>query len=753
MHLLFKKLKARLPLNSVTVAKIIIVLLCVFVVMTVLDKLALITLSDKAYIAIATTALMSVVLMYLRTNSTWLAVVDNDIHSGIPLLTLNNQGHILASNTQAQAIFNHTDINHQPLDALLTLQQFTPSGTQRINWATLKQLHHSSALNHSRISYKKVNYQPILVALELGHFLLALISIEREARLASELEAEKELLEVTLSSIGDGVICTDTEGKITYINPVSEAILARLNEEVVGKPFDEVMAMYNEESKALISDFPRLCLEKGHTICLPELTSITNHLGLTFAIQDSFSPIFAKDGGFLGTVMVFQDVTESRIMAKKLSHLAHHDPLTGLPNRLLLQDRLVQACKRGKRAGHQFALIFLDINKFKKINDTFGHDYGDLLLKEVASRLTDKLRACDTVARMGGDEFVLLIDSIKDKRHVRKVVSKVLERVNGQYTLQQVNLKATVSAGIALYPDDGQDTEALLKHADTAMYRAKKSQQHAWQFYNAELVQTSEQHTLQEQALRVAVEQNEFIPYFQPVLDAYNRKVVKLEVLARWQQPNQLNSASRFMAMAEQTALINEIGSQVRAKALECAKEWLQQHNNLIITFNLSLAELLDSQCQSDFCDLLQHHQIAANQVEIEIQERDLITLLDKSATQLKKWQTSGVKIAIDHFGVAAASMDYLSCLIVDTIKISPLFLAQQQDHDNDLPKLIASMAKSLNVECVAVGVESELQAKSLCFKGCHMLQGEHLFAPMSAAETEQLLATNTVVAKRKHLN
>lgn len=213
--------------------------------MAVLDKLALITLSDKAYIAIATTALLVVVLMYLLTNSTWSAVVDHDTHSGIPLLTLNNQGQILASNTQAQAIFNHTDINHQPLDALLTLQQFTPSGTQRINWTTLKQLHHSSALNHSRISYKKVNYQPILVALEQGHFLLALNSIEREARLASELEAEKELLEVTLSSIGDGVICTDTEGKITYINPVSEAILARLNEEVVGKPFDEVMAMYN----------------------------------------------------------------------------------------------------------------------------------------------------------------------------------------------------------------------------------------------------------------------------------------------------------------------------------------------------------------------------------------------------------------------------------------------------------------------------------------------------------------------------
>ncbi|WP_249122336.1 MULTISPECIES: EAL domain-containing protein [Pseudoalteromonas] len=722
--------------------------------MLMADKLGLFLLLPITFIAISALVFLFVALLWWQVQDTKKIMVDDG--SSVPQMVLDSDGVILQANEQMQSILGvGSSVIGLKLENLIAvsgnIHSEGKSGAISMFEALVMQSYGNCTTKHSGKVITPVAL-PIKVADTVTGYLCYFNTSSRENRLAQALEEEKELLEVTLSSIGDGVICTDVNGVITYINPVTEAILAMLNEEVVGRRFDDVMSMYHEETKASVNKFPELCLKQGHTICLPELTSITNHLGLTFAIQDSFSPIIAKDGSYLGTVMVFQDVTESRLMAKKMNHLAHHDALTGLPNRLLLHDRLVQACKRAKRMSHQFALVFIDVNKFKKINDSLGHDYGDLLLKEIASRLTQQIRGCDTVARMGGDEFVLLIDGIQDKKYVRKVVSKVLSSVNGQYCLRQVSLKATVSAGVAIYPDDGDNTEALLKHADTAMYRAKKATQTEFQFYNARLDHESEQRLVQESRIIQGLDNREFIPYYQPIVDAHTRKIKKLEVLARWQQDEQLLVPEDFFEAACDGDLMVEIGQQLRTQAFQAMKTWFYEYDNLVVSFNFSLAELTNKTVIKNFMEQAAQHQLPSRQIEIEIKEVDLIELLDKAPEVMAELEQTGMRISIDHFGVGHTSMLYLQKLTFETIKIPPAFLATPQSvaSQNDIAKLIVQMAKSLDVECVAVGVETALQAKSLNLNGCHLIQGNHLFAPATESEITPILSIHMSVERRR---
>ncbi|MEJ6472863.1 EAL domain-containing protein [Pseudoalteromonas piscicida] len=719
------------------------------------DKAGLFVLSSYLFYALALTVFgLTCSLLWRRVDAK--ETIEIVSGSTVPQIMLTREGVITKANNAACAMLDiGGKITGVKLESLLQvsgkIEEVNHGEGADFLPALVSQNYASCILKHSGDAVTPI-LVPIVASDEVREYLCFFTSNNRENQLAQALEEEKELLEVTLSSIGDGVICTDVDGIITYINPVTEAILAMLNEEVVGRKFDDVMSMYHEETKASVSQFPELCLKQGHTICLPELTSITNHLGLTFAIQDSFSPIIAKDGSYLGTVMVFQDVTESRLMAKKMNHLAHHDALTGLPNRLLLHDRLVQACKRAKRMNHQFALVFIDVNKFKKINDSLGHDYGDLLLKEIASRLTKQIRGCDTVARMGGDEFVLLIDGIQDKKYVRKVISKVLGKINGQYSLRQVSLKASVSAGVAIFPDDGDNTEALLKHADTAMYRAKKALQTEFQFYNARLDHESEQRFKQESRMFEGIEKQEFIPFYQPIVDAHTRKIRKLEVLARWQQDEKLLLPETFFEVAYDSDLIIEIGQQIRRQALLAAKAWCHEYQNLVITFNFSIAELTNKTVMKNFIEQISHHQIAYRQIEVEIKEADLIDLLEATPMVITELEQTGIRVSIDHFGVGHTSMFYLQKLVFETIKIPPAFLATPQSviSQNDIAKMIVQMAKSLDVECVAVGVETALQAKSLNLNGCHLIQGNHLFSPLPEADISTLLNTHMSVERRR---
>ncbi len=487
--------------------------------------------------------------------------------------------------------------------------------------------------------------------------------ISEQIKLAEVLEQEKELLEVTLSSIGDGVICTDVDSKVTYMNPVAEAVLAKLTREVKGLPFDEVMPLYNEDTKQPIRGLTDYCIKHNQLMGLPELTCVRNHLKLEFAIQDSISPIYLKNGEIVGAVMVFQDVTESRLMSRKLSHLAHHDVLTGLPNRLLLQDRLAQFCKRAKREEHYFAVVFIDLDKFKKINDSLGHAVGDSLLKKVAKRLTNSIRSCDTVSRMGGDEFVLLLDAVRDKKQVGKVVEKILESVSGCYELDQVQVELAVSAGVAIYPEDGDSAESLMKHADTAMYRAKKVARSNYQFYSVELDQDAEFKIEQESAIATGIKESEFIPYYQPVVNAQSFVLEKLEMLARWDHDGELSGPHEFIAIAEEANLIDKVCEQLLEKAFRDFSAWLQKMPSLILSVNISVLQLIEPKFIAIFLHSLKQFNIPPTNIEIEITESSLVSNLDAMKQTLLDIKSHGIRVAIDDFGTGYSSLSYLNTL------------------------------------------------------------------------------------------
>lgn len=579
--------------------------------------------------------------------------------------------------------------------------------------------------------------------------------ISERKKLAEELSSEKELLEVTLSSIGDGVICTDVNSNVTYMNPVAEAITAKLTSEVVGQPFQDVMQLFNEDTLQPIENLTHYCMRKNQTIGLPDLTCVKNHLGLTFAIQDSISPIYGKHGQILGSVMVFQDVTESRVMSRKMNHLAHHDALTGLPNRLLLQDRLIQACKRAQRCKHQFALVFIDLDKFKKINDSLGHDYGDLLLKQVAERLAGCVRACDTISRMGGDEFVLLLDAIEDKRHVRKVIKKVLTSTAGDYELKGIQFAVSLSAGIAIYPDDGDNAEILMKHADTAMYRAKKVSKTDFQFYSTKLDHEAEMRVEVEAAISKGIEHQEFTPYYQPIVNAKNFELEKLEMLARWQQRDQLVTPPHFIAIAEDANVISTLSYQLLHQALPQFAKWLIDKPSLILSINISVQQLCETHFIHELVDLARQYGVPTPNLEIEITESSLVSNIDRMQKIFDTLQEKGFKVSIDDFGTGFSSLNYLKHLAFDTLKVDPSFVDDLTGAKNngELAIVIVNMAKSLQVNCVAEGVENAIQAKTLASCGCDQLQGHFFSKPIDAVAMTDLIRRGQVFSSTEHIN
>ncbi|TLX48110.1 hypothetical protein C1E24_04745 [Pseudoalteromonas phenolica] len=574
--------------------------------------------------------------------------------------------------------------------------------------------------------------------------------ISDKLMLTQALSEEKELLEVTLSSIGDGVICTDKASRITYMNPVAEAVLAKLTKEVKGKPFSEVMPLFNEETLEPIDQVTDHCMRQRATLGLPELTCIKNHLGLVFAIQDSISPIYSKSGEIIGSVMVFQDVTESRMMTRKMNHLAHHDALTGLPNRLLLQDRLAQACKRADRNQHSFAVIFIDLDKFKNINDSLGHDAGDMLLQEVGHRLNRGLRSCDTVARMGGDEFVILVDSIKERAHIHTVIEKVLLTCSGEYELKGIQLNVTLSAGIAVYPDDGTNSEMLMKHADTAMYRAKKVNKSNYQFYNSQLDKEVEQRIEREAELVQGLKHGQFEPYFQAIVNAKSFALEKLEMLARWQTQEKLKGPHEFIAVAEEAGLMNKVTLQLLEKAMTSLVRWITTSVSLQLSINLTAEQLLDNDFLCDFELLLDKYQIPPKNIELEITETSLIANLDEMRQSLEVLQEKGFSVAIDDFGTGYSSLTYLKHLKFNTLKIDKKFVDDLnfESEDDDLAVVIINMAKSLGVSTVAEGVEYCGQAKRLADAGCSQLQGYCFAKPMPIDTISNMVELGTVMSQ-----
>jgi diguanylate cyclase (GGDEF)-like protein/PAS domain S-box-containing protein len=359
-----------------------------------------------------------------------------------------------------------------------------------------------------------------------------------ERKTAEEmLFAEKERAQVTLDSIGDAVLSTDLQGKVTYLNVVAEKITGWTREEATGKDIDEVFVIIDGSTREPCANPLRSAIKKNRTVGLTPNCILIRRDGAEFAIEDSAAPIHDQHGLATGAVIVFHDVSVARALGAEMSHLAQHDILTNLPNRTLLQDRLTQAIATASRNDSRIAVLFLDLDGFKHINDSLGHATGDRLLQSVARRLLAAVRTSDTVSRLGGDEFVILLSEVAHAGDAGVKARKILSALGAPFEIEQNTLRVTASIGVTTYPEDGETAELLMRNADLAMYQAKEKGRSNYQFFEKGMnVRAVERQSI-EGDLRCALERDEFVMHYQPKIDLNTGGITGVEALVRWQHP------------------------------------------------------------------------------------------------------------------------------------------------------------------------------------------------------------------------
>ncbi len=460
----------------------------------------------------------------------------------------------------------------------------------------------------------------------------------------------------------------------------------------------------------------------------------------------SFSgePMMDEDGRFVGYRGIARDVTQSRQAEEKIRRLAHFDELTSLPNRTMFMHTLQRALSLAQRRNKSFALFFIDLDRFKNINDSLGHEAGDILLQDVAQRLRTHLRESDTVARLGGDEFVVLVEDCADARELDAIAQNILNAVGRPYILSGQEYHVTGSIGISTYPTDGKDPAALLKNADIAMYLAKDRGKNNFQFYSPQQNAHSFERLALESALRHALERAEFLLHFQPKVDIVGGHIVGVEALLRWNHPDlQMVMPSQFISLAEETGLIVPIGRWVLRTACAQSAAWQREGlPPLRIAVNLSARQFAHDGLLQDIADILEETRLPPGGLEVEITESMVMQNPERAVTTLTRLREMGISVSIDDFGTGYSSLGYLKRFPVDNVKVDRSFI-KDLPHDQDdaaITRAVIAMAQSLRMRVIAEGVETREQLNFLREHGCDECQGYYLSRPLPAAEFALLL-------------
>jgi diguanylate cyclase (GGDEF)-like protein len=431
--------------------------------------------------------------------------------------------------------------------------------------------------------------------------------------------------------------------------------------------------------------------------------------------------------------------------ASQVEHLAYHDPLTGLPNRGLFMDRLAHALTQASRHRYKLAVLFVDLDRFKEINDSLGHSAGDALLRTASRRIRECVRSADTVARFGGDEFVIILHIIGRVEDAGRVAQKVIEALRDPFDINGHELVVTSSVGVAIYPIDGEDAERLVRNADTAMYRAKQQGRDGYQLYTAAMNSRALEKLELENRLRKALRNRELTLFYQPLVDVQKGRVVGLEALLRWQHPELgLLLPEKFIPTAELSGLIVPIGHWVLREACKQAKEWHRRGLDLVVSVNLSPRQFQQPDLTGQVRAALQENNLEGHYLELEITEGSAMQDIESSIRILRDLKSLGVRISIDDFGTGYSSLSYLKNFPVDTLKLDQSFVRDiTRPQDAAIASGIISMAHNLDLNVVAEGVETEKQADVLRSNSCDRLQGYLFSVPLSAEAFDQYVTTN----------
>ncbi len=463
-------------------------------------------------------------------------------------------------------------------------------------------------------------------------------------------------------------------------------------------------------------------------------------------------PLKDKQDKTFGVCTICTDITERkqaedalREQQSRLNYMAFHDSLTALPNRALFYDRISHGLARAKRSGNQLVLMLLDLDRFKYINDSLGHDAGDVLLKTLSGRLQESVRDMDTVARLGGDEFVVLLEGIQDSEDITSVAQKILLNVASPLNIVGHEISTSASIGISVYPEDGEDTDTLLKNADIAMYKAKESGKNNFKFYTEGMNASAVNFLLLENDLRRAIETDQLMLYFQPQFDLQTGSLMGMEALVRWNHPDRgIVSPANFIPLAEETGLIVPLGDWVLRTSCAQQKKWLETGKyTRKVAVNLSPRQFREKNFPARVAEILANADLPAQYLELEITESSAMEHAGETINMMNELNAMGLSLAIDDFGTGYSSLAYLKRFPIQKLKIDRSFISDIAVDQNDaaIANSIISLAHNMSLNVVAEGVENDDQAELLRQRGCDMAQGFYFAKPMSVEQLDKHLS------------
>jgi len=548
-------------------------------------------------------------------------------------------------------------------------------------------------------------------------------------------EARVRLL---LDSTSEAIYGVDTQGLCTFANPACVRMLGYTREgELIGQRIHDLIHHTHPDGRHYpMEDCAVRIATLSDQACHRNDEVHWRADGTSFPVEYWSHPMY-QDGELVGSVVAFIDISEHKQTEAELHRLAYFDSLTGLPNRVLFNDRLQQALTDARRRDRLVALMLLDIDRFKVVNDTLGHEAGDALLREVGARLQHSIRDGDTVSRLGGDEFALVFADVGDIQRVAQLAQKVLSKFAAPVTLGGNEIFIGASIGIALYPADTLDADSLLKFADSAMYHAKESGRNNFQFYSQDMTASVQARLRLETDLRRALDKRELFLHYQPQVDARSNRITGVEALLRWRDASgALISPAQFIPLAEDTGLIVPIGQWVLETACAQLKRWHDAgQGEMIMSVNVASRQLRDPMFREIVSQAIAASGIPAQSLELEITESVLLEHSNDMLRTLNELKWLGVSLAIDDFGTGYSSLSYLKRFPIDRLKIDQSFVRDLADDNNDLAivRAIIALARAMRLAVIAEGVETAEQLELLRCEDCHQYQGYFFAHPMSA--------------------
>ncbi|CAN7446858.1 EAL domain-containing protein [Acidovorax sp. LjRoot129] len=568
---------------------------------------------------------------------------------------------------------------------------------------------------------------------------------EEIMRSGAELKASNERLASMVKNSPLAIYTSDLNYIVSSWNPAAQRMFGWSAEEAIGQRVRFIPKDREHEYDNIATR-----LRNGESLDQVEAVRQRRD-GSLIHISLSTAPLFTADGQPHANIFLVADITQRKLAEQQLQFQAFHDALTGLPNRLLLQDRFEQAKARANRANQRLMLLFLDLDNFKSINDTLGHDSGDAFLQQIATRLGTCLRETDTISRQGGDEFLILLPDLDQVDDATLVLAKLMEQMQLPFDAAGQEISTSVSMGVTIFPDDGTSFESLLKKADMAMYKAKSDGRNTYRFFDGAMDVEAVEHQFIRNGLRRALERNEFVLHYQPQIDLASGAIIGVEALIRWIHPQRgVVSPARFIPVAEESGLIVPIGDWVLREACRQAVAW--QHAGLpelCMAVNLSAVQFKRDSVEQSVINALEESRLNPALLELELTESILIQNVEGVLNSVKRLKLLGVKLSIDDFGTGYSSLSYLKRFDIDKLKIDQSFVRDLGSDPDDaaIVRAIIHLARSLNLRTIAEGVETADMLHQLCAFGCDEAQGYHFARPMAADDVASYIRQAKITA------